>query len=212
MTYQTGADATVRAEFIANGKLPDTQDTSFRAVSDNWPVFALAHSLGSVSTATDPVLYSIGHVRDPVIEYIVANGALQSRSAYFWSAYSSVPVLVSNQLQGCPNSTDDPARSKISDFLSDYSAALSRANSFDEKVNSDASKISSDYASIVALSIRQAFAATEITISKTSSGEWNTSDVKMFMKEISSNGVRPITIYCRTPLSNSFFGLEYEYR
>lgn len=212
MTYQTGADATVRAEFIANGKLPDTQDTSFRAVSDNWPVFALAHSLGSVSTASDPVLYSIGHVRDPAIEYIVANGALQSRSAYFWSAYSSVPALVSDRLQGRLHCSDNFPRSKISDFLGDYSAALSRANTFDEKVNTDASKISSDYASIVALSIRQAFAATEITISKTSSGEWNTSDVKMFMKEISSDGVRLITIDCRTPLIKSLLGLECEYR
>jgi hypothetical protein len=71
---------------------------------------------------------------------------------------------------------------QISAFLSDYSAALGRANTFDAKVQSDASKISTNYAGIVALSIRQAVGATEITISKGSNGAFNTSDVLMFMK------------------------------
>ena len=70
---------------------------------------------------------------------------------------------------------------QISAFISDYSAAVTRASTFDAKVQSDASKISSDYAGIVAASLRQAFGATEITVSRTSSG-FNTSDVLMFMK------------------------------
>lgn len=91
--------------------------------------------------------------------------------------------------------------------MNDFSGALSRANAFDTKVNSDASKISQDYASIVALSIRQALAATEITISRNSDGSFNVNDVIVFMKgssadptprintngtcvEISSDGVR----------------------
>ena len=85
-----------------------------------------------------------------------------------------------------------------------------RANSFDAQVKADASKISDDYASIVALSVRQAFGSTEITLSKNGDGSFNTSDVMMFMKgalryfpcmietesdyrlfsEISSSGVR----------------------
>jgi len=75
--------------------------------------------------------------------------------------------------------------------LGDYSAALTRANELDSKVRTDAETISSDYADIVELSIRQAFAATEITIIRNEDGSWNTDDVLMFMKEISSNGVRP---------------------
>lgn len=71
---------------------------------------------------------------------------------------------------------------QISDFLGDYSAALTRAKAFDSKVKSDASKISNDYASIVALSVRQALGATEVTISKNSDGSWNTDDVIVFMK------------------------------
>ncbi|TFK43420.1 DUF1793-domain-containing protein [Crucibulum laeve] len=168
-TYQTGADVTVRAQFINNGRLPNTQDTNFRAVSNNWPVFGLAHDLGSVTSSTAPVVFSVGHLRDPAIKYIVAGGATQARSSYFWSQFSSPAALITS-------------------FLGDYANALSRARAFDSKVNIDASKISADYASVVALSIRQAMGATEITISKNSDGSFNKNDIIMFMKEISSDG------------------------
>ena len=75
--------------------------------------------------------------------------------------------------------------------MGDYQNALTRAKAFDAKVQADASAISTDYAAIVALSIRQAFGATEITVSKNSNGSFNTSDVLMFMKgaqSYSTNG------------------------
>lgn len=93
-TYQTGADVTVRAQFINNGRLPNTQDTAFRAIQDNWPVFGLAHDLGSVTGASAPVVFSVGHIRDPAIKYIVAGGGTQSRSLYFWSQFSTSASLV----------------------------------------------------------------------------------------------------------------------
>jgi hypothetical protein len=65
--------------------------------------------------------------------------------------------------------------------MSDYSTALSTANSLDGKIQSDASKISSDYADLVALSVRQAFGATEVTAGKGSSG-LNASDILVFLK------------------------------
>lgn len=40
------------------------------------------------------MLFSVGHVRDPAVQYIVAGGELQDRSLYFWSEYSSVSDLV----------------------------------------------------------------------------------------------------------------------
>ena len=66
--------------------------------------------------------------------------------------------------------------------MKDYKEALSRADAFDKKVEDDASKVSEDYAALVALSIRQAFAATEITILRSTDGSWNTDDILMFMK------------------------------
>jgi hypothetical protein len=75
--------------------LANTQDTNFRAVSDDWPVFAFAKNLGTVSsTATAPVVFSVGHVRDPAIQYIVAGGVLQNRSVFFWSQFSTAAAAV----------------------------------------------------------------------------------------------------------------------
>jgi hypothetical protein len=61
---------------------------------------------------------------------------------------------------------------------------LATANAFDAKVQSDASAISGQYAAIAALAVRQAFGATELTISKASDGSWNTTDIMMFIKGI----------------------------
>lgn len=170
LTYQTGQDVVVRAQFINNGKLANTEDTDYRAVSNDWPVFAFAKNLGTVtSTATSPVVFTIGHVRDPAIQYITANDVMQARSVYFWTSFPTVAEA-------------------ISFFLNDYENALSRANTLDAKIKSDASAISDNYAAYVALSVRQAFGANELTVSKTSSGAYNTSDVLMFLKEISSDG------------------------
>ncbi|KAL1665396.1 hypothetical protein GGF50DRAFT_126410 [Schizophyllum commune] len=164
-TYQTGQDTVVRARFINNSTLDNTQDTDFRAIRDNWPVFGLAHDLGNVSIdASEPVVFAIGHVRDPVINYIQPDGDIQGRSYYWRSKYSSITA-----------------------FLADYPEALPRATAFDAQIRKDAEVISPEYADIVELSMRQSFGATEITISG-SEGAWNTSDVLMFIKEISSDG------------------------
>ncbi|KAG8808169.1 hypothetical protein FRC17_004075 [Serendipita sp. 399] len=170
VTYRSGVDVEVRESFVANGTLDNTLDTNFRAVNDKWPVFAFAKDMGSItSTTSAPVVFSIGHVRDPAVRYIIEGGSTQDRSAYYWSVYSSVSDM-------------------ISEFLNDYPNALSRANALDAKISADAAGVSSNYASIVALSIRQAFATFEITISKKSDGSWDLEDTLVFMKEISSNG------------------------
>ncbi|KAH7098950.1 DUF1793-domain-containing protein [Auriculariales sp. MPI-PUGE-AT-0066] len=170
LTFQTGQDSTVRSNFISSGTLPNTQDTTFRAVNDRWPVFAYARDLGSVSsTASAPVVFAVGHIRDPGVQYITAGNVLQSRPLYFLSQLST-PAAV------------------IKYFLDDFSNATSTAATFDAKVQSDAAKINTGYASLVALSIRQVFAAFELTVSKTSSGAFNATDLMVFQKEISSSG------------------------
>ncbi|KAF8351347.1 DUF1793-domain-containing protein [Amanita rubescens] len=168
-TYQTAADVIARAQFINNGYLLNTQDTNFRAIQNSWPVFALARDFGTVTTSTSPAVFTIGHVRNPAIEYIIANDMIQFRSIYSLSHFPTVDAMISS-------------------FMNDYSNALSTARVFDTKLQSDASAISSDYADVVALSVRQAFSAMEITVSKNGDNSWNTSDVLVFLKEISSDG------------------------
>ncbi|KAJ7481103.1 hypothetical protein B0H11DRAFT_1232531 [Mycena galericulata] len=168
-TYQTGQDTVVRTQFIENAKLTNTEDTNFRAVENDWPVLAFAHTITVDTTVSVPVKFSIGQVRDPAVEYIIAGNVYQQRSYYWWSTYSSVAALISH-------------------FINAYPIALATANIFDAKVQLDASVISAEYAGIAALAVRQAFGATELTISKASDGSWNTTDILMFMKEISSDG------------------------
>lgn len=172
----------VRAQFINNGKLADSQDINFRAVSNNWPVFAFSRDLGSITSTTNPVVFSVGHIRDPVIQYIVANAQIQPRSLYFWSQFPSSASVVCALVHVSSSAYLDISRLQISAFLGDYEDALNRAQVFDSQVASDATKVSEDYASIVALSIRQALGATEITVSKNSNETYNTNDVLVFMK------------------------------
>ncbi|KAH9940434.1 DUF1793-domain-containing protein [Epithele typhae] len=168
-TFQTGEDIAVRAQFINSGALTNGQDTAFRAVSDRWPVFAFAHDFGAVSAATAPFVLSLAHVRDPALQYVAADGTTEQRSSFFWTKYADFADA-------------------ISAFLGDYANAVVRANAFDAKLQADAGKISADYASLVPLSVRQTLGAIEITAAKKSDGSLDASDVKTFMKEISSSG------------------------
>src|SRR5882757_399264 len=53
-----------------------------------------------------------------------------------------------------------------------YSAVLVRPQALDQMVQSDASANSSNYASAVMLSVRQAFGALKFTLSKNNDGSW----------------------------------------
>ena len=73
-------------------------------------------------------------------------------------------------------------------FLSDYNDATSRADTLDAKIALDTTSLtgSSALQNIISLSAPFAMGGTEITISNGTDGNWNTSDVKMFMKDIGS--------------------------
>lgn len=66
----------------------------------------------------------------------------------------------------------------------EYDHSNSQADTLDAQIAADAGAISSDYANIVALSTRQAMGGTEITVGPS----LDTSDVMVFLKEISSDG------------------------
>ena len=95
MTFQTGPDQEVRSQFVQKGRLNNTRDTNFRAINDNWPVFALSKHLGRVGWFPVPTTFAIGHIRDPIIQYVVAGGKTENRSSYFWSELDSPAEVVS---------------------------------------------------------------------------------------------------------------------
>ncbi|KAG8722947.1 hypothetical protein FRC09_005472 [Ceratobasidium sp. 395] len=175
LTYATGQDTVVRAQFVSNGNLGNSQDNAFRAISDRWPVFAFARDIGSTADSSgNPVVFAIGHVRDPLVTYITTGNVMQERHPYWLSKYANANDLAT----------------QLSAFLSsaEYQHAVSASNAMDTKINNDSNAVSSDYAAITSLSLRQAFGGTEVTISKTSSGAYDTNDIFVYLKEISSDG------------------------
>ena len=95
MTYEVGQDTLLRPGFITTGALNNTVDSQFREISNMWPVFAFAHDLGVVTTTkTTPIVYTIGHVRDPLVQLLNIPNINSLRGAYYLTRYSNVTDMV----------------------------------------------------------------------------------------------------------------------
>jgi hypothetical protein len=73
---------------------------------------------------------------------------------------------------------------QIVDFLNDFSNASSRAQQLDHKILQDATSVSNLLGDLVSLAIAQVYGSTQLTIGTDASGNFNKSDVMMFMKNI----------------------------
>ncbi|TFK38776.1 hypothetical protein BDQ12DRAFT_683316 [Crucibulum laeve] len=202
MTWQTGTDVSLRGRFTGGSLLQNIQDTNFRTISPNWPVLAFAVDLGNITQTSTPLVWAIGVVRDPLVRYVKGTG-VEVRSSYFRAKYDSINAA-------------------LDDFLADFDNAKTRALTLDNKIMSDGAAVSTQYADLLAISLRQTMASMDITIGRDDNGKWNTSDVKIFMKDIGTgrrvNAVE--TLYASFPallyLNASFTGplleplLEYQ--
>ncbi|KAK0500754.1 hypothetical protein EDD18DRAFT_1434674 [Armillaria luteobubalina] len=177
-TYETGAYSVVRGDFSRNGALFNTLDVEFRAISDHLVVLSHAINLSNITSTASSVVWALGLVRDPVISFN-STSVISNRSSYFWTAYNTISDA-------------------IDFFLLDFSDAKQRAIDLDNKIMSDARQISDSYVDLVTLAARQALAI-DITVSKDSKGQWNTSDVMTFMKDVgNSRRVNPVEILYAT--------------
>ena len=159
-TYEAGIDVNVRGQFINNGTLTNTVDTNYRAIQENWPVFAHTFDLGRVGTRSVSRLFTIGLTQEEAIQFDGADGVVPLAS--LWLQYFSDEV------------------SALSFFHHDYEFASSLSADLDDKVQSDASAISDDYAILATLGLRQSFGATQLV---------GTNETQyLFLKEISSDG------------------------
>lgn len=158
LTYQSGRDLDVRGQFCANGVLTDSNDTGYRAVSNNWPVFGLAMDLGQVGGRAVTVPFAVGHVRTPAVSYQGQN--LQP----LWTEYFST------------------WQDMLGFFLGDLSGAQQRADSLDSKITSAANAVGGrSYQGLCAIALRQAYGGTEL-VTGPDGTPW------AFLKEISSDG------------------------
>jgi len=158
LTYQIGADGDVRAQMVNNGVLADTVDANQpRAINDHYPVFAFNLDLGDVRAAAAPMVISIGHIREPAVSY------LGTPLPPLWKSY--FPVW----------------QDMVAFFHRDFPQASARADKLDDKIAGDARRAGGEqYAALLALSLRQAYAGTELV--SRDGKPW------AFLKEISSSG------------------------
>ena len=158
LTTQSGADSAVRSQFVGFGTLSNTNDTNQpRAINDQYPVFAFSNAFGTVgATASKPFTLLLGHVRDPAINFL--GTPVSSLWRQYWPAYESMLAFAYN----------------------DASKAVTRADTLDASITRAATAFGgAHYAGLTALTLRQAFAGTELT--------GTTSNPYLFLEEISSS-------------------------
>ncbi|KAI1336792.1 glutaminase A [Xylariaceae sp. FL0016] len=161
LTWQIGADTDVRGAFTSNGSLPNTVDTNFRAVNDDWPVFGFSHDLGSVSESSVSKLFALGLTQDEAIS-LLGSGSNLTIYDSLWKSYFDTDIEA------------------MTFFFNDYSEATTLATDLDNQVSTDSLAAGGqNYLTITSLSVRQAFGALQFT--------GTDSDPLVFLKEISSN-------------------------
>lgn len=87
LTHQSGADTDVRGAFISNGKLANSNDTDYRAISTDWPVFGFSVDLGSVGSSATNTLFSLGLAQTQAVQFDGKNGIVPLDS--LWTSYFS---------------------------------------------------------------------------------------------------------------------------
>ena len=142
LTWEIGEDQIVRGSAVGSGVLGNVVDPDMpRAVSDRWPVLGLNLQLGSVHSATQPFVLSIGHIRNPAVSY------LGTDLAPLWTAY-------------WPSWQDMAAY-----FHGDFTAATARSSTLDAKIKREATAAGgAKYAALCAIALRQAYGATELVL------------------------------------------------
>ncbi|OQO13427.1 hypothetical protein B0A48_01655 [Cryoendolithus antarcticus] len=160
-TSNSGADATVRLQFVTNGYLANTADTDYRPINQDYVVFGFSRDLGSVGSTSQSMLFQLSLHQQSAMQFLDANGVQAVPS--LWTSYFS-------------SDTD-----ALKFFFDDYETGSSLATSLDNKIASDSVAAGGqDYFSLTSLATRQAFGALEGT--NTPTEPW------VFLKEISSDG------------------------
>jgi hypothetical protein len=167
VNHEAGTSALLRNRFSRTGKLQNTVDGNFRGIMDDEPVFAFSKSfrLNNTSSASgtsyDSVLFTVGHIQDPVIQFASARGLTWMKP--LWASYYQTADEV------------------LEWHYHDFDTAFKLASNYSLQLEEDALKSGSeDYKDILAVSARQVLGATSFA--------GTPDDPIIFFKEISSDG------------------------
>ncbi|KAF8273701.1 hypothetical protein EI94DRAFT_1715629 [Lactarius quietus] len=189
ITLEIAQGSNSRQSFIQNGVLNNQTVSTSGSISQdsNFVVFAISRNLDLIHATEDPVVWAVGLTTNPAISYTGVSGASpQQRSLYYKNHY---------------HDTDDTLL--IVDFLNNFANASSSAQQLDQKILQGAASVSDLLGDLVSLATAQIYGSTQLTIGIDSNGNYNTSDVMMFMKNIGgleANRVNAVeTLYSAFP-------------
>lgn len=166
--HEAGTSALLRQRFSRTGTLQNVVDGNFRGIMDEEPVFAFSKSfkLKNASSAeggkaSDSVLFTIGHIQDPVIQFASARGNTLMRP--LWASY----YLSADEV--------------LNFHYYDFETSFNLASNYSMQLEKDALVSGSeDYKDILAISARQVIGACSFS--------GTPEDPVIFFKEISSDG------------------------
>ena len=165
--HEAGTSALLRQRFSRTGALRNTVDEKFRQIMDEEPVFAFSKSFDLNATsaaggkAYDSVLFTIGHIQDPVVQFASERGMTLMRP--LWESY----YLNADEL--------------LEFHYHDFNKSAKLASNYSSQLPEDALKSGSeDYKDILAASARQVLGACSFS--------GTAADPIIFFKEISSDG------------------------
>jgi hypothetical protein len=186
VTYKIAFDQGSRGQFADNGTLDNS-----RGLAPDFPisyneVFAISRDLGTIQSTQAPVVWTVGYTTEPAVNYIDLSGAPPTpRSPYYKTKYSNDETLASiDGIALGDHMSDIIFYWQIVDFLDDFSNASSRAQQLDQEVLQNATSVSNMLGDLVSLAIAQVYGSTQLTVGIDASGNPNSSDVMMFMKNI----------------------------
>ena len=191
VTYKIGVDLVSRGQFVANGTLDSQDDPFIPPINQNISVFAISRDLGTIQSTQAPVVWAVGYTTDPAINYTDVYGAPPIfRSPYYKTQYSNDSALASiNDISCIDHMSNITSHWQIVDFLNDFNNASLRAQQLDHKILQDAASVSNMYGDLVSLAVAQVYGSTQLTVGTDASGNFNSSDVMMFMKNL--GGISP---------------------
>ncbi|KAH9021900.1 hypothetical protein EDB85DRAFT_2120054, partial [Lactarius pseudohatsudake] len=168
VTFSIAQYTVSRGLFALKGSLDNRTEVDYHLDSNESELigFAISRDLGNIQATQDPIVWTVGLTTDPVINYTdISEAAPRQRSLFYKTQYS-----------------DDT--SLIVDFLGDFANASSRAQKLDQKILQAAAPVSDLLGDLVSLATAQVYGSTHLTVGTDANGNYNESDVMMFMKNI----------------------------
>ncbi|KAJ3489051.1 hypothetical protein NLI96_g2424 [Meripilus lineatus] len=171
LTSRIGIDNACRSQFASSGSLSGGPSTPPGIIDNPFQVFAHSVDLGRITSTSSPIVWSLGVVRNPLARF-----RSEVLSPYFATELSNLNFAIDT-------------------FVGGFAQASQRATDLDNKILNDASSVSQQYADLVSFAARQTIGGTDLTITNTSGGGLNSSNVRMLMKDVgTSQRVNPVEI------------------